>query len=310
MSSLAGNVVIDDRMGPLVEYVGGSARPYALAQPRRLRWGRSLLPSSGITLTYAVRPLEVGRVAVNSSAVADYTDADGHRRQFVFPVPELEVVQPTQTPATISTATPTVTPPPPRRSIFLPATYLEACWPSHMTAADVVLAIDTSTSMDGAKLGLAKAAAIEFVGHLRLPRDQAAVEAFADEARLAAPLTGDAATLRSAIERLSTSPGTRIDRAINTAAVELLYGPTRNPSNRRVAIILSDGGHSLDDAGVLAAAREATTLGIELFAVGLGADVDIDLLRAVAGRERTFHAEDPGALSLIYRELATGLPCR
>ena len=87
VTSLAGRLVIDDLMGADVEYVMGSSSPPAVEAPARLRWGRSLLPSDGITLTYLVRPERVGRVPTNLSAVADYDDGGRYAPPLRLPYP-------------------------------------------------------------------------------------------------------------------------------------------------------------------------------------------------------------------------------
>ncbi len=106
VASLAGNLVIDDQMAQGVALIPRSASPAALETRGRLRWGRSILPSTGITLTYDVMAQALGLNDVNSTAVAEYTDADGVRRTYTFPVPQIEVVpQPSTPTATIETWT-------------------------------------------------------------------------------------------------------------------------------------------------------------------------------------------------------------
>jgi Mg-chelatase subunit ChlD len=307
LSSLAGNVVIDDKLGPEMAYVTGSARPIALAQPDRLRWGRSLLPSSGLTLTYAVQPKSVGRHVVNEAAVADYTDADGQRRRFVFPVPQIEVVAPTVTPTVAATATSTPTPAPP--PIFLPIAYRLDCLPG-TARSDVVLVVDISSSMAGVKLEQAKVAALEFIRLLDLPLDQASIVGFHATAHTEVGLTGDEAALTAAVMRLETAQGTRIDRGVQAAAIELLYGAGRNAANRPVLVLLSDGGHAGTRGEVLGAVADAKSFGVQIYAVGLGEDADLELLEAIGGPGRVFHAREPQALTEIYRGLAIRLPCR
>ncbi len=310
LASLAGNLTIDDEMAPDISYVDGSALPSALVAAGRLRWGRSLLPASGITLTYRVRPQVEGCLPTNQRAVADYTDADGVRRQFTFPVPTICVVKPSPTPTAspTPTRTPTVTPSPTvvPRPIYLPI--VAKCLASAQHS-DIVLVIDTSDSMAGAKIEQARQAARTFVGLLDLPRDQAAVVGFNTTARLASRLTGDRGTLEAAIRSLINSPGTRIDVALLAATGELLSG-RRRPQNRAVIVLLSDGAHNGDPADVLTRAAEARRLGASLYAIGLGADADRALLEQVAGRERTYYAADGAALEAIYREVAAAIPCR
>ena len=142
-----------------------------------------------------------------------------------------------------------------------------------------------------------------------LRRDQAAVVGFNNVARLAAGLGSDLSTLQSAIERLESSPGTRIDLALQAAVTELI-GPRRKPGNQGVIVLLSDGSQSGASAELRRAALEARSLGALIYAVGLGSDVDMDQLRSIAGPERSFFASDGRALEAIYRQIATAIPCR
>jgi len=301
-TSLAGNLVIDDAMGGEVELVAGSARPAAFEDgTRALQWGRTLLPESGITLTYQIRPLRTGRLRTNLRAVAEYSDGDGARRTFTFPVPEIEVVAPTPTP----TATPTSLP----RPVYLPAAYRLACLPG-ARRNDVVVVIDTSGSMVGAKLEAAKAAARTFVGLLGESGDQAAVIGFSEQPTLAAGLTGDDAVLIAAIDGLASSPGTRIDRALRAAAGELAGSPNRRPGSRGVVVLLSDGTQNGPVEPVREVATALKASGTLVFAIGLGADVDAALLVDVASPDGYRAAADERVLEEIYRGLAAVVACR
>lgn len=310
LASLAGNLIIDDEMSPDVTFVDGSASPAALVSAGRLRWGRSLLPASGITLTYRVKPTSGGCMPTNHRAVADYTDADGVNRQFVFPVPTICVVTPSPTPTASPTPTTTPSPTPSPtvepRPVYLP---LVAKCLSSVQHSDIVLLIDTSDSMTGPKLEQAKRAAQTFVNLLALPNDQAAVIGFNTTARVASRLSGDHDTLEDAIAGLANSPGTRIDTALAAGIGELLSG-RHKPQNRSVIVLLSDGAHNGDPADVVARAGEARRMGIGVYAIGLGADADRALLERIAGAGRTFYASDGAALEAIYREVAAAIPCR
>jgi uncharacterized protein YegL len=113
MDSLAGNLVVDDRLGSAFALVPGSVRPPGLEAPARVRWGRSILPSSGITLTYEVYGREPGLHTLSDTSVAEYTDGDGVRRTFAFPMRQLEVFEAPATPT--ATVTPVT-----RRALYLP----------------------------------------------------------------------------------------------------------------------------------------------------------------------------------------------
>ncbi len=299
LESLAGNFIITDDLPTEWEYVTDSAAPPALEQAGRLRWGRSILPSTGITLTLRLRPRTVGCVPVSRHSEASYTDADGSRRVFSFPIPTVCAVQPTATP----TAEPTPTP----RPIYVPVVMRDHCVP-RLGGADIVLLIDTSSSMSGDKIRQARGAARAFLDQLDLERDQAAVVGFSTEARIAAPLTRDARLLRVAVDGLRTESGTRIDAAM-WAAVSLLGGSGRDPKNRPAIVLLSDGAHAGPSGAVLIAAGEARRLGARIYTIALGADADRDLLATIADQGRAYVAAEGGELGAIYTELATVIPC-
>lgn len=313
LSSLAGAMIVDDEMAEDIDYVAGSARPPALSEQGRLRWGRSLLPSSGVTFTYEILPRRPGILPTNRRAVADYNDGDGVRRQFVFPVPEIEVITPTPSPTHTPTVTPTPTmtptPTPVPLPAFLPLVNRHHCLPG-VAHADIVLLIDTSSSMEGEKIVQARTAALIFVDLLDLTRDQAAVVGFDQTASIAAPMTGDRAVLRRAIDGLRTRQGTRIDTALRAAAEVLGPGRGRRPENRAVVVLLSDGAHGGDARDVLQAADALKDAGVRVFAIGLGTDADVALLRSVADPGRYYFAPDAAGLRDIYASIAVLLPCR
>lgn len=302
LDSLAGNVIIEDTVAGGVTFLRDTASPPALVAGSVLRWGRSILPSGGITLTYAVRPRDLGCTATNERTWAEYTDSDGARRSYVFPVPTVCVVTPTPPPPT-ATIEPTPAPAP----IFIPLASNGSCIRIDQ-GADVVLLIDTSASMEGPKLAQAQAAAREFIDRLDLRRDQAAVIGFDDTARIATHLTGDRAQLDRAVAELAAGRGTRIDRALDSALVELL-GPRRKTSNRAAVVLLSDGAHSGPTESVLRAAAEIEIVGALVYSVGLGADIDRELLELISSPSRFYHAPEPEELSRIYREIARTIPC-
>jgi Mg-chelatase subunit ChlD len=303
VTSLAGNLVVLEPVAGPMSAVGGSSRPPAMEAADKLLWGRSLLPASGITLTYTLQPGAAGRFSVGAGAHAEYTDGDGARRRFAFPPAEIRVIAPTPEPAT--------KPPPvaPVWRLYLPLTYQSACVAGE-TRSDVALVIDTSTSMDGQPLADAKAAAAAFIEHLDLPYDQGAVVGFDAQPRIAAGLSGDRSTLLAAMASLTTGSGTRIDFALQTAAAELFFGPTRRASNKPVIVLLSDGGHAGGESAVVETARSIREAGARIYAIGLGPDADADLLRAVAEPGGYSFAPDESELEAIFSETAARLSCR
>jgi len=226
----------------------------------------------------------------------------------------------TEVPPTVEgtrTATPgpaTATPNPSRA--FLPVLLKDACKPSELHT-NVMLVIDASTSMDqqageATKLQAAKHAALTFVDMLQLGYDYAGVVAFNNTAHLLSPLTADGGALRDSIARIETARGTRIDLAIESASAALREGSVAvGQGNNRVMVLLTDGRPDAGTAPLaLATANEAKADGIIIYAIGLGSDVDSQLLRSIASSDDTY-LEAPTAADLerIYREIAGKLPC-
>jgi Ca-activated chloride channel family protein len=236
-------------------------------------------------------------IPTNRQAVAEYTDGDGVRRTYEFPVPRIMVI------------TPTPTPTPEPKLIFLPSAFKSQCIPGR-AHADVVLLIDTSGSMAGEKMEAAKAAALSFLDNLDLDYDQAAVIGFDAEPRVASGLTHSRAALVQAVESLSVRQGTLIDRALTAAEIELRYGSGRNPANRGVVVLMSDGAHNGAPDDVLAAANNLRPHTSAIYAIGLGADVDAGLLRRVASPGAYYFAPSTDELRGVYREIAVRIPCR
>ncbi|MEO8083926.1 MAG: VWA domain-containing protein [Ardenticatenales bacterium] len=335
-TSLAGNLILTDRLGAQMALIGGSSAPAALEADDRLSWGRSVLPASGVTFTYRVQPLRAGRWPVNVDAVARYADADGIERAFVFPVPEIVVLAPTPTPTLTftptatptttptPTATPTVTPSPtPTRTptvtptptatvvpvpVYLPFAVRNHCIPTGQYV-DLVLVIDASSSMTGDKLLAAKAAARTFVSLFDLPNDHLALVPFSETAAVAVPLTSSAARVRAGISALAVQSGTRIDRAL-AAADDELRSARRRDFARPVIVLLSDGSQNGDAAPVIAAADALLGGGVMVFTIGLGPDADQALLRRIASPGAFRYAPGAGELEGVYRAVAGETRCR
>lgn len=339
---LAGNLMIRDEIGDAFAYVPGSASPAAVEGVDGLRWGRALMPTSGMTLSYELRALAAGRHPANRLAVADYTDADASARQYVFPVPHIDVVGPSATPSATATttstptaspshtatrtqpstmtATATATPPPSATPVpvplFLPLAVAEPpCSPRHRPV-DVALVIDTSSSMLEAtaggrtKLEAAVDAVSGFLDALRLADgDRAAVLTFDREARMLASLTGDRTSLRGALDRVVVGTQTRLDLAIEAGHLELVLHGRRH--GRPVMIVLTDGyANPVPPEVAVAKAADAKADGIRLFTIGLGDSADLPTLRRIASRPAdSLHAPDGEDLRRIYGEIVAIIPC-
>jgi Mg-chelatase subunit ChlD len=180
-----------------------------------------------------------------------------------------------------------------------------------------VLAIDTSGSMSGrtstdgpTKLEAARQAAKDFAANLVAGRDQAAVIQFNIVAEVLVPLTDDIDAVQDGLDQLTQDAGTRIDLAIAEAHLQLT-GPSRRQGNNPVIILLTDGEptHTTPDA-VRDAAQRAKDDKLLVFTIGLGTDVDEQLLEDIAGKPTWyFPAPDTSDLQSIYEQIAYEIPC-
>lgn len=313
-ASLAGSLTIHDAMAPDIALLPGTADGSPLEGPDWLIWRRGLLPASGITLTYGIRPLKVGLLPTNRFAVADYTDVDGQRRSVVFPLPRILVMaptpSPTATPPPSATAAPTATARP--RPLYLPLLMQRHCL-SSSGPVDVALVLDSSQSMleqgrgGRSKLEAAREALRIFLGLLRLPSDRAALVSFSGDAVLLQSLTGDRAQLDAALGRVSLGSGTRIHLGLARARSAL---PPPSPGRRSAILLLTDGRSDPDPASLaIAEAREARAAGVVVVAVGLGQDIDRSALVQIASPGQLYLAPDAEDLAGVYRSLAGALPC-
>jgi len=218
---------------------------------------------------------------------------------------------PTPTPSATATATPT----PAVWRIYLPIALAERCV-AVRRHADVVLVIDTSTSMldpdpgGGRKIDAARAAARRFLDLLAFPDDQAALVWFNTEAGVAQPLTADRGALDAALAGLAHHEYTRIDLGLAAARAEL-KSPRRRPGNRPVMILLTDGrSNPVPASEAIDRAAEAKADGQTVVAVGFGADVDEAVMRRIASRVEDYHfAPDGEALGRIYGRIAGEIGC-
>jgi Mg-chelatase subunit ChlD len=174
---------------------------------------------------------------------------------------------------------------------------------------DAVLVIDASSSMTGDKLEAAKTAARAFLAAVPVPQNQIGIVTFHRTAAIASRLTGDAGALDRAVGGIQVAPGTHIDAGLDEAKT-VLAGPERVVSHVAVVVLLTDGIQEHDPERPLAIASTLRGEGVELFVVGLGADVDVSYLELLAGRrDRVFLSPLASDLAAIYAGLARLIPC-
>ena len=206
---------------------------------------------------------------------------------------------PTDTPLPIPTASAIPTPTP--ADLYLPLAIKEKCPDVKVTPLDVVIVIDASTSMrdltrDGRPKIDAAVDAAKAVARLVRPGGllRVAVVRFADDAAVIAPLGDTRDAIERALDSMETSAGSRLDEGISRGAEALVAGDHTDRTERDARmIVLTDGLPSPsgpDD--VRRAAAVARSQGILIDAIGIGLDVDAELLADAAGDPSRYHAID------------------
>jgi len=193
---------------------------------------------------------------------------------------------------------------------------------------DIMLALDTSSSMRAEdfrpnRFEAAQAVAGSFVeGRVS---DRVGLIVFAAEAYTQVPLTLDYDFLKRMLERVSigvVEDGTAVGTALATAVNRL----KETEAESKVVVLLTDGRNNRGEIDPATAAEIASTIGVRVYAIGVGAagagadslprghreerqpgeaGVDEQMLRTVASTTggRYFSASSKEALQRIYGEI-------
>jgi VWFA-related protein len=141
------------------------------------------------------------------------------------------------------------------------------------------LVIDVSGSMaDNGKIDSARGAATAFLDTLGA-RDSAAVISFADSVNVVHAYSSDRDALKGALASLQAKGDTALYDAIGQTAQ--LQGAL--PQRRKVLLILTDGADTRSQTSLETAIDAARQAGVAVFAIGLGDDVNRDVLEQIAG---------------------------
>ncbi|MCQ2155918.1 MAG: VWA domain-containing protein [Bacteroidales bacterium] len=193
---------------------------------------------------------------------------------------------------------------------------------------DIVMAMDVSTSMlardfNPDRISAAKDIAIEFIA--QRPTDRMGIVVFAGESYTQCPLTTDRAVLINMMKEIQTNliqDGTAIGDGLATAVARMMDSDAKS----RVVILLTDGVNNSGAVAPLTAAEIASTYGIRVYTIGVGAngtapypvmtpwgvevqnipvEIDEDLLKGIAEKTggRYFRATDNTKLAEIYTEI-------
>lgn len=165
--------------------------------------------------------------------------------------------------------------------------------PNDAGAVAVVLALDTSGSMDGPKLESARQAAKTFVSLLNARDALALVQFDGNGVRTLVPLSTDHQAALTAIDKLAAFGNTplwdAVDRGINLVK-------DRNDGPRAVVVMTDGGDEPRDPRASLSldtVVGHAVTTQVPVFAVGLGQDVASDPLQKLTADSGGQYLESP-----------------
>ncbi len=168
----------------------------------------------------------------------------------------------------------------------------------------VVMALDTSGSMDGTALALAQDAAVGFVERLSTGTEVAVI-AFAAEVEVLIPFTDQSDDVVAAIRRAEAGGETALNDAVLAA-----IGLFDDADTERSIVLLTDGGDTVSTASATSARSGLASSDATLYAVGLASDeTDFEALDdfVAAGSGQLVRADDPTALAAVYDQVARQL---
>jgi len=150
---------------------------------------------------------------------------------------------------------------------------------------NIALAIDSSGSMDGQKIGMARDAALALLAQLR-PTDQISITSFSDAVDLKLPTSkvGSSKEAQAAVKAISVRGLTAMYKGLETA-FEQARRASQEPGTVNRVLLLTDGNPTVgktDDRDFVRLAQGMRECGITLTAMGIGTDYNESLLTKMA----------------------------
>ncbi len=148
---------------------------------------------------------------------------------------------------------------------------------------NICLVLDRSTSMQGEKLDIVKATAIQLLRSLR-PEDVLSVVSFSDRAEVIIPasVSPDKKKQEARIQMMQASGATEIYNGLEAGMREVRR--TLDPSRVNHIILLTDGKTYGDEQACLKLAEEAASLNIGITGMGIGHEWNDIFLDALASK--------------------------
>lgn len=310
--AISGRTVAEHRFDGRVDYVPGSAGQRAIEAQRRLLWSVDIMPASGLTLTYAVRPVTSGMLPVGESIEARFIGKDGPLAQVTVALPLINVVTASPSPTMTPTATSTL---PPRQAIYLPLVLRQRC-AAVQAGTDFVFVIDASHSMreplaDGSsRMATVKEALWQSVtGGAISMADQVAVIGFNDVAHVYRPLAPPSPDLAQVIDDIATGASSMLGDGLDAAIAELV-SRRRNTDNRAVLVVLTDGRvNDLAAASERAAVAKSMSVATFVLLIGASAGSESQLQGLTSGPGFLRRADSSEAVAADLSSILRHHPC-
>lgn len=166
---------------------------------------------------------------------------------------------------------------------------------------NVCLVLDRSTSMQGEKMDVVKATAIQVLRNLR-PQDLLSVVTFSDRGEVIVPASyhQEKARLEAKIQMIQPSGATEIYQGLEAGAKEVM----RSVDGQRInhIILLTDGHTYGDEQQCLALASKLAERGIGISGMGIGQewnDIFLDVLSTRTGGSSAYIAHPQDIKSLL-----------
>ena len=170
---------------------------------------------------------------------------------------------------------------------------------------NVCIVLDRSTSMNGEKMDVVKAASIQILRSLR-PQDILSVVTFSDRAEVIIPAAyqqEDRSRLEARIQMIQPSGGTEIFQGLQAGAKEV----TRSLDGKRLShiILLTDGQTYGDEQQCIELASKLGERGVGISAMGIGMewnDIFLDVLATRTGGSSAYIAEPQDIKKLLLEK--------
>ncbi|MBI5824425.1 MAG: VWA domain-containing protein [Chloroflexi bacterium] len=176
--------------------------------------------------------------------------------------------------------------------------------PASEIPTNLVLVIDTSGTMFGARITDAQAAGVNLVTALMKPGSQVAVITFDNEIRTQINFTSDQKTITDGIQRISATRGA--GACLYDAIHAAVQAVSTLPVGNRAVILLTDSRDetpslaicsSQNINNVIKLASEGNTR-TPIHTIGLGTDIDNELLRNIADQTGGYYLFSPDSPQL------------